>query len=89
MGNFHVFIMCSIESTLGFKISFHLFAPGTKIRIHSKFLNLRYLGEWKLGGVEFMYPFTDTNVPIKLLHSLKCYDPPETGRPVVKKGEKW
>ena len=48
------------------------------------------IGEWKLGGVEFMYPFTDSTAPIKLLNSLKPYDPPERNRPAAaRKGEKW
>ncbi len=47
-------------------------------------------GEWKLAGVEFMIPHSETNPPPKILTSLKKYDPPETGKPgAAKKGEKW
>lgn len=47
-------------------------------------------GEWKLGGVEYMHPFSDTNIPIKSLDSLRRYDPPETNKPgISKRNEKW
>ena len=53
-------------------------------------LSLCQLGEWKIGGVEFMYPYTDPTAPIKLLDSLKRYDPPERNKPAAaRKGEKW
>ena len=49
-------------------------------------------GEWKLGGVDFVYPASgsDSVPPVKVLPDLEKYDPPErsvTGgkRPL----EKW
>ncbi len=37
-----------------------------------------------------MYPFTDSTAPIKLLNSLKPYDPPERNRPAAaRRGDKW
>ncbi|KAL3874122.1 hypothetical protein ACJMK2_037177 [Sinanodonta woodiana] len=49
-------------------------------------------GEWKLGGVDYMYPTTgqDSFPPVKVLPFLEKYDPPEKSE--LKKGvkgEKW
>lgn len=49
-------------------------------------------GEWKLGGVEFMVPFSDLAAVLapKPLNLLQIYDPPEVGKPAAaKKIEKW
>ena len=51
-------------------------------------------GEWKLGGVDYMYPAQgpDSNPPVKILPALEIYDPPEKGDPSGrnrKVGEKW
>ena len=49
-------------------------------------------GEWKLGGVDYMYPATgqDSVPPVKILPYLERYDPPEKSdlRRGIK-GEKW
>lgn len=49
-------------------------------------------GEWKLGGVDYMYPATGAEnlPPVKILPYLERYDPPEKSdlnRGI--KGEKW
>ena len=47
-------------------------------------------GEWKLAGVEFMTPHSETSPPPKSLGALRRYDPPEAGKPgAAKRGEKW
>lgn len=50
-------------------------------------------GEWKLGGVEFMVPFSDSAAvgPAgKILQGLRQYDPPESSKPAAsRKTEKW
>ena len=47
-------------------------------------------GEWKLAGVEFMYPHGDTTPPPKTLQLLKKYNPPEVSKPAaVRRAEKW
>ncbi|XP_041352355.1 N-terminal kinase-like protein [Gigantopelta aegis] len=48
-------------------------------------------GEWKLGGVDYMYPSqgSDSQPPIKILPSLDRYDPPEKSDSRGVKGEKW
>ncbi|CAH1793037.1 unnamed protein product [Owenia fusiformis] len=51
-------------------------------------------GEWKLGGVDYMYPAqgSDSIPPVKILPALEIYDPPEKGDPGrgAKRGtEKW
>ena len=49
-------------------------------------------GEWKLGGVDYMYPVAgaDNIPPVKILPYLERYDPPEKSdlRRGIK-GEKW
>ncbi len=44
-------------------------------------------GEWKLGGVEFMHAYSDSE-PSKRLQDLRKYDPPETGKS-TRRTEKW
>ena len=50
-------------------------------------------GEWKLGGVDYMYPASgaDSLPPIKILPALEKYDPPEKtgGGGRYKPTEKW
>ncbi|XP_013417259.1 N-terminal kinase-like protein isoform X2 [Lingula anatina] len=51
-------------------------------------------GEWKLGGVDYMYPAEgpESLPPVKILPILEKYDPPEKADfsgPRKKKGEKW
>ena len=48
-------------------------------------------GEWKLGGVDYMYPASgsDSIPPIKTLPALEKYDPPEKISGNKKPAEKW
>lgn len=49
-------------------------------------------GEWKLGGMDYMYPATgqESIPPIKILPALEKYDPPERAGPAGRKPtEKW
>uniref|UniRef100_H2ZAN3 N-terminal kinase-like protein n=1 Tax=Ciona savignyi TaxID=51511 RepID=H2ZAN3_CIOSA len=49
-------------------------------------------GEWKLGGVDYMYPASGEGSnypPIKTLPALEKYDPPEKGSSRGKKSHKW
>ena len=49
-------------------------------------------GEWKLGGVDYMYSSANSNdiPPTKILPSLEKYDPPEkTSNRGGKQSEKW
>ena len=50
-------------------------------------------GEWKLGGVDYMYPASgsDSVAPVKILPALEKYDPPEKtgGGGRYKPTEKW
>lgn len=48
-------------------------------------------GEWKLGGVDYMYPTQgpDAIPPVKILPELEKYDPPERAGPGRKPSEKW
>lgn len=46
-------------------------------------------GEWKLGGVDYMYPVNESayGTPVKILPALEKYDPPE--KTTKKPSEKW
>ncbi len=55
------------------------------INMFSVFVDLA--GEWKLGGVEFMHAYSDSE-PSKRLQDLRKYDPPETGKS-TRRTEKW
>ena len=61
------------------------------VNISSVFVDVA--GEWKLGGVEFMTSFSDSSsfgTAGKILHALRKYDPPETGKPAASRNvEKW
>lgn len=48
-------------------------------------------GEWKLGGVDYMYPAQgpDSVPPTKILPSLQKYDPPEKTEGKKIQGNKW
>ena len=50
-------------------------------------------GEWRLGGVEYMYPASGAEClpPVKILPALQKYDPPEKtgGGGRFKPTEKW
>jgi SCY1-like protein 1 len=49
-------------------------------------------GEWKLGGVDYMYPAQGNETPpLKILPLLEKYDPPEKAGAKLgrKAGEKW
>lgn len=49
-------------------------------------------GEWKLGGVDYMYPAAgpESVPPVKLLPMLEKYDPPERGPgPAKRPATKW
>ncbi len=49
-------------------------------------------GEWKLGGVDYMYPATGTDAipPVKILPALERYDPPEkSDNRGKRRSEKW
>ncbi|CAL1534610.1 unnamed protein product [Lymnaea stagnalis] len=48
-------------------------------------------GEWKLGGVDYMYPAQgpDSVPPVKILPLLERYDSPEKAEGKNVKGEKW
>lgn len=48
-------------------------------------------GEWKLGGVDYMYPAqgTDSIPPVKILPVLQKYDPPEKADGARVTGNKW
>ena len=61
------------------------------VNISSVFVDVA--GEWKLGGVEFMTPFSDSAAagPAgKILQGLRKYDPPETSKSAAsRRAEKW
>lgn len=48
-------------------------------------------GEWKLGGVDYMYPAQgpDSIPPVKILPALQKYDPPEKMETIKVQGQKW
>ena len=48
-------------------------------------------GEWKVGGVEFMQPFTELGgSPPRKLEGLRKYDHPEASKPAAsRRAEKW
>jgi SCY1-like protein 1 len=46
-------------------------------------------GEWKLGGVDYMYQASGSAPPSKGLHFLEKYDPPEKASGGRKPTEKW
>ena len=48
-------------------------------------------GEWKLGGLDYMYPATgpDCIPPVKILPALEKYDPPEKTVVGRRPGHKW
>ena len=48
-------------------------------------------GEWKLGGVDYMYPAqgADSVPPVKVLPVLQKYDPPEKADGARVIGNKW
>ena len=63
----------------------------SNVNLSSVFVDVA--GEWKLGGVEFMTPFSDSAAagPAgKILQGLRKYDPPETSKPAAsRRTEKW
>ena len=48
-------------------------------------------GEWKLAGVDYMYPASgaDSIPPVKILSSLEKYDPPEKADRGRRPSTKW
>ncbi|CAH1112214.1 unnamed protein product [Psylliodes chrysocephalus] len=53
------------------------------VTIWSVFVNSS--GEWKLGGVEYVSPTTDTSLPYRVIPSLDVYSPPEKNDPAKQK----